>query len=115
MEESSTDLNFSSALEEAKYWREKVRYHLQCISDFPLIQIVTGTKLPTNALISIKFKKLQATQLEKETKEVKEEFQEFQEGSRELEAELETQLEQVNVINDSKINTRNKKFDFSKY
>ena len=38
----------------------------------------------------------QAIQLEKETKEVKEEFQEFQEGSRELEAELETQLEQVN-------------------
>ena len=52
-----------------------------------------------NALISIKFKKLQAAQLEKETKEVKEEFQEFQEGSRELEAELETQLEQVNVMN----------------
>ena len=96
MEESTTDHNFSSAIEEAKYWREKVRYHLQCISDFPLIQIV---KLPTNALISIKFKKLQATQLEKETKEVKEEFQEFQEGSRELEAELETQLEQVNVMN----------------
>ena len=37
----------------------------------------------------------QAIKLEKETKDVKEEFQEFQEGSRELEAELETQLEQV--------------------
>merc|ERR1712076_62894 len=35
-----------------------------------------------------------AIKLEKETKEVKDEFQEFQEGSRELEAELETQLEQ---------------------
>ena len=33
-------------------------------------------------------------QLEKEAQEAKEEFQEFQEGSRELEAELETQLEQ---------------------
>merc|ERR1712156_1353405 len=32
--------------------------------------------------------------LEKEAKEIKEEFQEFQEGSRELELELETQLEQ---------------------
>ena len=111
MEESSTDLNFSSALEEAKYWREKVRYHLKCIFDVPLIK----TKLSTSALISIEHYKLQATQLEKETKEVKEEFQEFQEGSRELEAELETQLEQVNVINNSKINARNKKFDFSKY
>ena len=39
MEESTTDLNFSSAIEEAKYWREKVRYHLYCISDTPLIKI----------------------------------------------------------------------------
>ena len=33
--------------------------------------------------------------MEREVKESREEFQEFQEGSRELEAELETQLEQV--------------------
>ena len=41
---------------------------------------------------------LQALELEKEAKEVKDEFQEFQEGSRELEAELETQLEQVTFM-----------------
>ena len=33
---------------------------------------------------------------------MKEEFQEFQEGSRELEAELETQLEQVDYVEISK-------------
>jgi len=42
----------------------------------------------------IKFWKDKAAFLEKEAKEIKEEFQEFQEGSRELELELETQLEQ---------------------
>ena len=42
----------------------------------------------------IQFWKDKATVLEKEAKEIKEEFQEFQEGSRELELELETQLEQ---------------------
>jgi Skp family chaperone for outer membrane proteins len=58
MSKQEAEVNFSSPVEEAKYWREK------------------------------------AIKLEKETKDVKEEFQEFQEGSRELEAELETQLEQ---------------------
>ena len=42
----------------------------------------------------IQFWKDKAAVLEKEAKEIKEEFQEFQEGSRELELELETQLEQ---------------------
>jgi len=42
----------------------------------------------------IRFWKDKAAVLEKEAKEIKEEFQEFQEGSRELELELETQLEQ---------------------
>ena len=42
----------------------------------------------------IQFWKERATVLEKEAKEIKEEFQEFQDGSRELELELETQLEQ---------------------
>jgi len=42
----------------------------------------------------IQFWKDKAAVFEKEAKEIKEEFQEFQEGSRELELELETQLEQ---------------------
>ena len=42
----------------------------------------------------IQFWKDKVTVLEKEAKEIKEEFEEFQEGSRELEHELETQLEQ---------------------
>jgi len=42
----------------------------------------------------LQFWKDKAAVLEKEAKEIKEEFQEFQEGSRELELELETQLEQ---------------------
>jgi len=45
----------------------------------------------------IQFWKDKAAVLEKEAKEIKEEFQEFQEGSRELELELETQLEQSEV------------------
>lgn len=42
----------------------------------------------------LKYWRERALDSEREAKEVKEEFQEFQEGSRELEAELETQLEQ---------------------
>ena len=42
----------------------------------------------------VKYWRERALDSEREAKEVKEEFQEFQEGSRELEAELETQLEQ---------------------
>merc|ERR1712079_768437 len=41
-----------------------------------------------------KYWREKAIKLEKETKDVKDEFDEFQEGSRELEHELETQLEQ---------------------
>ena len=42
----------------------------------------------------IQFWKNKVGSLENEAKEIKEEFEEFQEGSRELEHELETQLEQ---------------------
>jgi SMC interacting uncharacterized protein involved in chromosome segregation len=42
----------------------------------------------------IQYWKNRVVNLEKEAKDAKEEFQEFQEGSRELEHELETQLEQ---------------------
>ena len=94
MEEATKDINFASPIEEAKYWREKVRnvndelfmYYFK----FNYISYVRPWVHMTY------FPIFQAIQLEKETKEVKEEFQEFQEGSRELEAELETQLEQVN-------------------
>ena len=42
----------------------------------------------------IQFLKARVATLEQEAKDIKEEFVEFQEGSRELEHELETQLEQ---------------------
>lgn len=94
MEEATKDVNFASPIEEAKYWREKGRnvngqlfMYYSKFNNFILNQCLY---FMTYFLI------FQAIQLEKETKEVKEEFQEFQEGSRELEAELETQLEQVN-------------------
>ena len=45
----------------------------------------------------IEYWKARVTELELETKTIKEEFDEFQEGSRELEHEMETQLEQSEV------------------
>ena len=92
MEEATKDINFASPIEEAKYWREKVRN----VNDELFIYYFNLNNSKEMPIFMTYFPIFQAIQLEKETKEVKEEFQEFQEGSRELEAELETQLEQVN-------------------
>ena len=92
MSKQEAEVNFSSPVEEAKYWREKVKMNNNLSFQLKLYYEITYTS-PYIAIHGIFIS--QAIKLEKETKDVKEEFQEFQEGSRELEAELETQLEQV--------------------